>query len=432
MKDLFPGHYRPTEQEFKELWKECTFAFDANVLLNLYRYNRETSDRLLGQLRKLRARIWLPYQAAKEYQDQRRSVIAKQAAEYDEVVELLKSAAAKLQGALEQHQRHSLIDAKSLAATLSDAFKAAVATVEAARKDHPDFSNEDRIRDALSDLFNGPSVGAKPESTKHHQTAEKRLKEGRPPGLRDSGKTGSKPLGDAVIWLELLEFAKQTRRPLVFVTDDRKDDWWQEVQGKTIGPLPELVEEMDEMASARFYMYRPDAFMERAAQFLNEGSADAAVEEVRRVRDAARDFASGSAFRNSLLHELAHMSAEERLKYLRTVFPELEKAHSSAPADKFSTMYPSMLDYWVDPSRVAGEAGLLRAGERLGSASQAYLDSLLTDSADRFVQAEARSAARTYLRELLGLGVPDPGVSKDERRTGSEEPDRDANAKDEG
>ena len=31
-------YYRPTESEFKKLWKDCVFAFDANTLLNVYRY----------------------------------------------------------------------------------------------------------------------------------------------------------------------------------------------------------------------------------------------------------------------------------------------------------------------------------------------------------------------------------------------------------
>ena len=39
MRDLFPSYYRPTDEEFKELWEKCTFIFDANVLLNLYLYD---------------------------------------------------------------------------------------------------------------------------------------------------------------------------------------------------------------------------------------------------------------------------------------------------------------------------------------------------------------------------------------------------------
>jgi len=51
VKKTFPGYYRPTEEEFSEHWKNCFFVFDANVLLNLYRYTPATSEPLLTILR---------------------------------------------------------------------------------------------------------------------------------------------------------------------------------------------------------------------------------------------------------------------------------------------------------------------------------------------------------------------------------------------
>jgi len=48
MKSLFAGYYRPTDTEFDELWKNCTFVFDASVLLDLYRSTAKTRDILLS------------------------------------------------------------------------------------------------------------------------------------------------------------------------------------------------------------------------------------------------------------------------------------------------------------------------------------------------------------------------------------------------
>jgi len=33
MKKLVPGYYQPTDEEFKRLWNECMFVFDASMLL---------------------------------------------------------------------------------------------------------------------------------------------------------------------------------------------------------------------------------------------------------------------------------------------------------------------------------------------------------------------------------------------------------------
>jgi hypothetical protein len=41
MRDLFPGFYRPSEEEFHRVWQEGIFVLDTNVLLNLYRYPEE-------------------------------------------------------------------------------------------------------------------------------------------------------------------------------------------------------------------------------------------------------------------------------------------------------------------------------------------------------------------------------------------------------
>jgi hypothetical protein len=73
MRTTFLGYYRFTEEEFSTLWEDCLFIFDANVILNLYRYSAGTSEALLNILRGISDRMWLPHQIALEYQDNRGS-----------------------------------------------------------------------------------------------------------------------------------------------------------------------------------------------------------------------------------------------------------------------------------------------------------------------------------------------------------------------
>jgi hypothetical protein len=47
-KDLFPGYYSPSDEEFSELWQNCIFIFDTNVLLDFYEYNDETREDFLN------------------------------------------------------------------------------------------------------------------------------------------------------------------------------------------------------------------------------------------------------------------------------------------------------------------------------------------------------------------------------------------------
>src|ERR1700736_803801 len=99
MRDLFPGFYNRTEEELSKLWQEGIFVFDANMLLNVYRYTQKTRNRYFEILELLRKRnqLWIPYQAAHEYQDRRLDVIQGQLDAYTNVFNVLQTTIQKLE-----------------------------------------------------------------------------------------------------------------------------------------------------------------------------------------------------------------------------------------------------------------------------------------------------------------------------------------------
>jgi hypothetical protein len=113
MKSLFPGFYRLTDHEFETLWKNAVFVLDANVLLNLYRYPEKARDDLLQAFQKISSRLWVPYQAALEYQRNRQTVVADQRNRFSEVREILEAAQHDTENQIQQLQlkkRHSNIN----------------------------------------------------------------------------------------------------------------------------------------------------------------------------------------------------------------------------------------------------------------------------------------------------------------------------------
>jgi len=54
MKNTFREFYQFTEQELKELCENSLFVFDANTLLNIYRYSRPTVEIYFKVLHKLK------------------------------------------------------------------------------------------------------------------------------------------------------------------------------------------------------------------------------------------------------------------------------------------------------------------------------------------------------------------------------------------
>lgn len=57
MKNSFRTFYPPTQDEFSTMWDKGLFVFDTNVLLDLYRFTTNTSQKLLQILKQFSDRI---------------------------------------------------------------------------------------------------------------------------------------------------------------------------------------------------------------------------------------------------------------------------------------------------------------------------------------------------------------------------------------
>ena len=71
MKKEFIGFYDPIQTEIDAAWKDGVFAFDANTLLNLYRYTDVTRKDFLHALQSIKEKLFIPYQVAYEYLNNR-------------------------------------------------------------------------------------------------------------------------------------------------------------------------------------------------------------------------------------------------------------------------------------------------------------------------------------------------------------------------
>lgn len=60
-----------------------------------------------------------------------------------------------------------------------------------------------------------------------------------PPGYKDQSKP-DEGIGDFLIWLSMLEFAKKSKKNIVFVSGEEKRDWVIRTQNRTLGIRPEL------------------------------------------------------------------------------------------------------------------------------------------------------------------------------------------------
>src|SRR6202007_3275520 len=91
--------------------------------------------------------------------------------------------------------------------------------------------------------------------------------------------------GDLIIWKELINYSKKEKKPLIFVTDDRKEDWWTIEAGKTIRPREELIKEFYDLTGIRILIYNADHFLQYAKQKkLVPKLNDNTIKEVKEIR----------------------------------------------------------------------------------------------------------------------------------------------------
>jgi hypothetical protein len=286
MKSRFPGYNRPTDEEFRQLWQECVFAFDANMLLHIYRYTPETQESFFLALERLKDRIWIPYQAATEYYDNREKVIGDQLKVYDDINKLLDEAYKKLENQLAAYKSHVSVKTEQVLESIKYGLAKAKESLEENKQTHPDVASSDILGDRIAALFEG-KVGNQFSTAKLleiYEEAERRFKAQIPPGFKDAkGKEYPEKYGDMVMWFQLIEHGKAQRKPIIFVTDDRKEDWWLKEKGQTVSPRPELINEIENEAHVNFYMYHSEQFLKNAQEFLELEDQQAAIQEVEEI-----------------------------------------------------------------------------------------------------------------------------------------------------
>jgi RNA polymerase sigma factor (sigma-70 family) len=159
-------------------------------------------------------------------------------------------------------------------------------------------------KDKLAELFKDSQIGSPPsnEQVLYWCTEGKnRYSQNMPPGFKDGSKEEGNPYGDLFIWYELIALAKATRTNVIFVTFEKKPDWFEKDSGKALA-RKELKHEFIACTGQVFDAVIADRFfdwLERVLGTENQNSKDevnnavaqAEIEQQRRqqVRELLRE-----------------------------------------------------------------------------------------------------------------------------------------------
>jgi len=285
MKELFPGYYRKTENDIKRIWEDGIIMFDTNVLLNLYRYSEATQTTILELIKRFSKQIYLPHQAALEYNRNRYEVIAEQEKAYNEFLDKISQIQKDLQSTNKPPFLTSKVDKE-----LNVVFEKVGNEVKESIQKYCDYLKDDPIYNRISDLFANRITEqfSDDELKEIFKEGEERYKSKIPPGFEDEKtKEGVRKYGDLVLWKQIIKKAKELNKDIILVTDERKLDWWWKIKdGRNMGPRQELVEEIKSQANVDFHMYSSERFLSYGQSFFNEKVNQQALEEIQAMKKA--------------------------------------------------------------------------------------------------------------------------------------------------
>lgn len=314
MKELFPGYYKKTESEIKQIWENGVIMFDTNVLLNLYRYSDSTRDTILDLISKFSNQIYLPHQAALEYNRNRYEVIAEQEKAYNEFLEKI----SQIQKDLQSTNKPPFLTT-SVDKALNSIFEKVGAEVKESIKKYCEYLKDDPIYNTLSKLFiNRITVSfTEEELQKIYKEGDERYKLKVPPGYEDEKtKDGNRKFGDLVLWKQVIDKAKELKKDVILITDERKTDWWWKIKdGRNMGPRQELVEEIKKEANVDFHMYSSERFLSYGQSLLKEKINQQALEEIQAMKKAElEEFKRIRSYENRRFE--IELKTKEELNYL--------------------------------------------------------------------------------------------------------------------
>lgn len=299
MKNAIKEFLEPTNDEKQGLWEKCVFVFDTNVLLNLYRYSAKTRTSLLAAFESFKDRIWIPYQVAFEFMRKRCEVIYETVHRYDQFSKEIDAFSSKATETLRLTPKDEEInDLKRYLYKWLDSNKERNLLVENA--------SDDEILNRILSIFDG-RIGDKvddEELSRIKKEGKERFEKSIPPGYKDDKKKNNETddnnaYGDLIIWKQIIKFAQENNVGIVFVTHDQKEDWWNIVKGKTIGPRIELRREFLEETKQFFHMYSMNSFISEYNRIYDTPIEKSAVEEVFSLDDTDRRFKTRKALSSS-------------------------------------------------------------------------------------------------------------------------------------
>lgn len=309
-------------------YKNAVLAFDTSALLAPY----ETGSKSLPEIRQKyeslvrERRLLIPAQVAREYVHQRSQKLQnlhEQVSKKLQEAGSISIASSPLLDGLEEYQAIQKAE-QELTASLKvyrESIKKLLSVIQA-------WNWNDPVSEIYRGIFTDETV-VECEGGRDAilgEFADRRSKK-IPPGYKDGNKEEN-DIGDYVIWKTILQIGAERKCPLVFVSNDRKPDWWCRASGQPLYPRFELLDEYRRASNgSTLHIVTFSGFLELAgasAAVIEEAKADeTASATARRPEPNDQPLPPRLGFAEFAMH-LAMAWAGRHFDLLRDVPPSLQ------------------------------------------------------------------------------------------------------------
>lgn len=287
--------YEMTPDREKKIWNDCVFIFDSSALLDFYFSSKTAREDIYKSFFvPYKSRIWIPAHVQYEYLKNRKKVINKPISEQYEPLKTIVSAGiinainkienkiTELCNQIKNKGTHPHFDNTEItifqtqlkqfqldSTTLSEAV---IKHIEAAKKEIETLLENDDVFEAFKQHITVGRDFKYNETYKIILEGEHRYKYKIPPGYEDVDKMGTQVFGDLIIWKQILEYSIEAQKPIIFICNDLKEDWYNVDKSKRekeiLGPREELLKEIYDISATEFWMYNLTQFLEKSKTYL--------------------------------------------------------------------------------------------------------------------------------------------------------------------
>ncbi len=245
--DLFKGEpevvFQWSRSDLGESLSDAFVALDTNVLLLPYEMKEDDWNAILDTYRELaeQRRLVVPGHVAREFARGRIDKLAS----LNQRINNVKSEAGltvldETPLFADTDEFEEFREAHQAVTDALDPYKKSLRRLAKRVRQFPD---HDPIKEGYGEIFNNDVVvDPSFDVARACEEFRQRQEQGFPPGYKDSGKSQNAE-GDYLIWKTLLEITQGTGKDLIFVTSDRKADWWHQSDRAAFAPRFELIEE---------------------------------------------------------------------------------------------------------------------------------------------------------------------------------------------